>query len=290
MKLIALTATVTEATRDVVYVVLKMKSPYLVYESPYKGNITYNVTYMPNHVELNQYFGWLAEKLIATNKNCNRTTDYCQAIKQCGLLYGIMKGLLGKHMYVGSGPSNVLIEMLHSCTPELNKANILKSFSDECGTIRILIETIAFGMGVDCKGVKRVIHLWPSKNMESYAQETGRAGRDGSQSMALLLYDGMLLTHVEKDIKLYIKSDQCRRVTLLKHFQANLSSVLPKHLCCDICASKCGCGLPVPECQKFSCFPVDVMKIKCYVPQKYRQVSQQQKEIIKKVLIVYHRM
>lgn len=289
VKFIALTATATKTTRDVIYHVLKMKLPYLVYESPNKGNITYNVTYMPNDIDLDQYFGWLAEELIAKHEDCDRTIIYCQTIKQCGILYGIMKGLIGKHMYVGSDPRNVLIEMLHSCTPDMNKENILKSFSDQCGTIRMLIATISFGMGVDCKGVKRVIHFGPSKNIESYAQETGRAGRDGSQSTVYLLYNGMLLTHVEEDIKLYIKSDQCRRDTLLKHFQANLSSIFPKHLCCDICASKCDCGSPITECQQFASFPVDITKIQCYVPQKHRQVSYHQKEMIKKELIIYHK-
>lgn len=98
--------------------------------------------------------------------------------------------------------------------------------------------------------------------------------------MALLLYNRMSVTHVEKDIKLYIKSDQCRRATLLKHFQANLSNVLQKHLCCDICASKCVCDLPVQEYQQFSSFPMDATKIQCSVPQKCRQVSHHQKEII----------
>ncbi|EDO29588.1 predicted protein, partial [Nematostella vectensis] len=54
--------------------------------------------------------------------------------------------------------------------------------------VRLLIATIAFGMGVDCKGVKRVIHYGPSKSVEAYIQETNRAGRDGSNSVAYLLY------------------------------------------------------------------------------------------------------
>ena len=83
VKLIALTATATETTRDVVYHVLKMNFPYLVCESPNKGNITHNVTYMPNDVDLNQYFGWLAEELIAKHESCDRTIIYCQTIKQC---------------------------------------------------------------------------------------------------------------------------------------------------------------------------------------------------------------
>ena len=50
-------------------------------------------------------------------------------------------------MYAGN-KENVLVEMLHSCTPAANKQNILHSFQLENGTIRLIIATIAFGMGV----------------------------------------------------------------------------------------------------------------------------------------------
>ena len=190
-------------------------------------------------------------------------------------------------MYVGSHASNCLIEMLHSCTPESKKQNVLKSFSDENGTIRLLIATIAFGMGVDCKAVKRVTHSGPSKNIESYAQETGRAGRDGSQSTAILLYNGILLSHVERNIRSYIKSSECRRETLLKYFQATFSPVSPSHLCCDTCASKCSCGLP--ECQESAAFPTEAAKKQCYVPHRSRQVSPQQIKMVQNELNVYHK-
>ena len=49
-----------------------------------------------------------------------------------------------------------------------------------------------FGMGVDCKGVHRIVHFGPSKTVEAYVQETGRAGRDGVQSMAYILYHRIL--------------------------------------------------------------------------------------------------
>ena len=71
-----------------------------------------------------------------------------------------------------------LVEMLHSCTPSANKEYIIKSFQQECGFIRALIATIAFGMGVNCQAVSRVIHFGLSKNIKSYAQETGRVGRN----------------------------------------------------------------------------------------------------------------
>ena len=52
--------------------------------------------------------------------------------------------------------------------------------------------TIAFGMGVDCKGVHRTIHFCPSKNIEAYIQETGRVGRDGEQECGILHLSGVV--------------------------------------------------------------------------------------------------
>ena len=104
---------------------------------------------------------------------------------------------------------NCLIEMLHSCTPLANKENIIKSFTAEQGVIHVLVATVTFGMGVNCKAVSRIIHFGPAKNIQSYAEETGRAGRDGSQAIAFLLYTGILLYHVNLDIKSYVRNDQC---------------------------------------------------------------------------------
>ena len=122
---------------------------------------------------------------------------YCQTIKQCSIIYATIKGLLGKENMINVNGSP-LVEMFHSCTPEANKNSILESFQQEHGAVRLA--TIAFGMDVDCKGVKTIIHYGPSKNLESYVQETGHVGRDRGESVAFLLYHGVLLNHVHSDI------------------------------------------------------------------------------------------
>lgn len=146
-------------------------------------------------------------------------------------------------MFIGNDSKHVLVKTLHSCTPEANKHNILESFQSDNGTIWLLIATIAFGMGIDYRGVHRVIHFGPSKNVESYVQETGREGRDGHQSVAYVLYHGVMLNHIDAHMKSFIKTGECRRKTLLNHFES--VSLYPEQprLCCDNCATQCKCGM-----------------------------------------------
>lgn len=56
-----------------------------------------------------------------------------------------------------------------------NKEAVLTAFQREDSWVRVLVATIAFGMGVDCKGVHHTVHFGPSKNIEAYILETGQA-------------------------------------------------------------------------------------------------------------------
>lgn len=224
-----------------------MTDPYVISESPNKTNIMYSVHYVNKDENLNDFFKWLTDELIEKSTNSPRTIIYCQTITQCSLLYAVLRESLGERNCLD--PNNkhmVLMEMLHSCTPEANKKEILNSFQQTDGSIRLLVATIAFGMGVDSKGVTTVVHFGPSKNVESYIQETGRAGRDGTQSNLFLVYNSLFLKHIDKDMKSYVATEDCRRKFLLSFFESRQSEVespLPIHLCCDNCALKCECGL-----------------------------------------------
>ena len=72
------------------------------------------------------------------------------------------------------------MEIFHSRIDELNREHILKSMAVADGTVRVLLATIAYGMGIDCKDVKVVLHYGSSYNLETYLQESGRAGRNVS--------------------------------------------------------------------------------------------------------------
>ena len=97
-----------------------------------------------------------------------------------------------------------------------------------------------------------------------------------------------MLSHVEADIKSYIKSDDCRRNTLLKQFEDD-SSNSPKelHLCCDHCASKCQCG--ESDCGKLTSYPSKATEDKPASKLRSRDVTQHHRECVQNKLTIYHK-
>lgn len=82
--------------------------------------------------------------------------------------------------------NQITAEAYHAGIDSLSRYKLLHQFMSN--QIRIICATSAFGMGIDKNDIRFVIHYHVPANLESYVQEIGRAGRDGQQSLAILLY------------------------------------------------------------------------------------------------------
>ena len=120
--------------------------------------------------------------------------------------------------------------------------------------INIIVATIAFGMGINKSNVRFVIHVDLPKNIEGYYQETGRAGRDGLHSEAILFYGAgdvmklkrfaevegneaqtkIMLQKLDKMSK-FCEIKTCRRKYLLNYFGDNAPDYCGS---CDVCLNK----------------------------------------------------
>lgn len=187
--MMALTATAVKKTKDIIIKSLAMKNPVTIAASPNKANISYPVQLMSNTLPVLHYFKWLTDELKEKGTGADRVIIYCQTVKQCHTLYSILLEELRESIHPDDGnKKDRLLEMLHSITPDRVKEGIIRSMTIHNGTVRCLLCTISFAMGINCKGVTTVIHFGPSKNAEAYIQESGRCGRGGEEGSSDTVY------------------------------------------------------------------------------------------------------
>ncbi len=196
---IALTAT---ATKDVVSDIqenLDFKKPNLVQSSFYRENLSYIVIKEQDK----------KRKLInILNKIHGSAIVYVKSRKDCEK---ISKILVENNISANYYHAGLNIDQRNK-----RQENWKKSKS------RVMVATNAFGMGIDKPDVRLVIHFHIPSTIESYFQETGRAGRDEKESFAVLLYNSTDEKYLRDFVELHFPSvkeiKECYQ-NLANHFQ-----------------------------------------------------------------------
>lgn len=246
VNVMALTTTASPETKRVILNSLEMVDAFVLERIPNKTNIKYTVCPMPKDlsevlkpvlcdVKIN---GLAAEKTIVfclTYHDFNEVSMHTfSSLFDCGLGYLLV-------------PPEPMCQMFSATTEERVKNSIVLAFTKPDSCLRIVIAMVAFGMGLDAPNVTRIIHFGPSESVEAYIQETGHCGHSGQSSTATLYYrkrDLATTSDVGASMKQYCgNSGCCRQKMLMKEFHLvdDISSPLPKHMCCDICECECDC-------------------------------------------------
>jgi ATP-dependent DNA helicase RecQ len=137
----------------------------------------------------------------------------------------------------------------HAGLPDDERRSAQEAF--QLDEVEVIVATVAFGMGIDKSDVRFVIHRDMPKDVESWYQEMGRAGRDGLESDCVVFYswaDVKLHERFLHDVQdpalraakhratvgLFnlLESRQCRHQAILRHFEEEMG---PCHASCDIC-------------------------------------------------------
>jgi len=229
---IALTATADKLTKKDILEKLTLKNPEVFVSSFNRENITYKV--VPRRNGFTQLLDFLADKKDDSG------IIYCLSRKSTESVAEDLK------------EAGYLAEAYHAGLENSVKTRTQEAFlRDE---VRIIVATIAFGMGINKSNVRYVVHMDLPKNIEGYYQETGRAGRDGLPSDALLLFSGgdamklkqfaMVEDNPEQsrimlkkldDMVRYCQLHACRRQYLLNYFDETFP---PNCGSCDFCLTE----------------------------------------------------
>lgn len=165
-KIIALTASATPEVMNDIVDNLDLTDVQIFTRSFYRDNLKY--------------------KIIKAENVLNKVNQILLKIKEPTIIYtGSRKSCIDISNFLNQ--NNFKTCYYHGGMPAKEKSRALQNWMEE--KTPIIIATSAFGMGIDKKNVRAVIHTTIPYSIESYQQEVGRSGRDGKQAFAYLIYN-----------------------------------------------------------------------------------------------------
>lgn len=233
--LLALTATATARVQNDIVAQLRMQDPVRYVGSFFRPNLHISVIKKTG----NPPVGKAIVRLLRKRKEQSGIVYCMRRVDADSLAFTLREnGVNAEAYHAGLDP-----EIRHQRQEDFQK-----------GRIRVIAATIAFGMGIDISNIRFVIHRDMPRSLESYAQEIGRAGRDGLKSDCILFYawpDVLAHDHFSKEVtddKLqrqrqeqarrmyrFAETLTCRHKALAAYFGETMDTC---HETCDVCTGR----------------------------------------------------
>lgn len=225
--IMALTATSGPKTQSDIVRTLRLHDPAVFASSPDRSNLAICIRLTASMAESqwSRMFVTLLRMYKApTSQRTGSVIIYAQSRK--------MTESLGRWLSTRI-PDAIGVRYYHAGLDHDQRNETQKLFLD--GSVRVVVATVAFGMGIDKADVRAVMHVGVPKSMDEYTQQIGRAGRDGIRSECHMWYTNAdFVKHrvqIDNDaadahtelqnlqaMQTFVNSSTCRRVSILRHF------------------------------------------------------------------------
>ena len=192
----------------------------------------------------------LSFSVIRTPKRMDYVVHYVrQHANENGIIYCATRKDVDR-VYENLTRAGIKVGHYHGGLSDEVRREMQNAYADD--KLQVMVATNAFGMGIDKSNVRYVLHYQMPRNMESYYQEAGRAGRDGAPAECILLYSGQdVQVHkylIEQSIetperqevelrKLQSMIDYCFCSNCLRKYMLNYFGESTVWITCDNCSS-----------------------------------------------------